>query len=65
MEKLFGMLAMSIVAVVIKLRTAVETVLDSFHGDEGFLMMVGICSAVLAGAAMMLLWTSRKRREAA
>ena len=63
MEKLFGMLAMGIVAVVIKVRTVVETVLEYFHGAEGFLMMVGICGLALAGAVVMLSWGSRNRKE--
>ena len=65
MDKLFGMLGMAIIAIVIKAREAVEAVLEFFHGGDGFLMMVGICSIALAGAIVMLSWTSRKRREAA
>lgn len=65
MDKLFGVLGMVIVAAVIKVRTAVETVLEFFRGEEGFLMMLGICGAALVCAIVMLSWTSRKRRGAA
>ena len=65
MDKLFGMLGMVIVAAVIKVRTAAEAVLEIFHGEGGFLMMLGICAVALIGATVMLSWTSRKRREAA
>ena len=65
MDKLFGMIAMAIFAVVIKVRTAIESVVEMIHGDAGFLMMVGICGAALLGAMVMLSWTSRRRREAA
>ncbi|MBR3756114.1 MAG: hypothetical protein IKK48_03295 [Firmicutes bacterium] len=65
MDKLFGMLGMVIVAAVIKVRTAAEGVIEMIRGDDGFLMMIGICGVVLLGAIVMLSWTSRKRREAA
>ena len=65
MDKLFGMLGMVIVAAVIKVRAAAENVLEFFRGDEGFLVMIGICGVALACAIVMLSWTSRKRREAA
>lgn len=65
MDKLFGMLGMAIMVAVIKVRTAVETVLQFFRGEEGFLMMIGICGAVLIASMLMLSWTSRKRRKAA
>jgi hypothetical protein len=47
---------------VIKVRTAIESVVEMIHGDAGFLMMVGICGAALIGAMVMLSWTSRRRR---
>lgn len=54
MDKLFGMLGMMIVAAVIKLRTAAESVLAFFRGEEGFLIMVGICAVVMICAAVVL-----------
>ena len=65
MDKLFGMLGMAIVAAVIKVRAAAESILEFFRGEEGFFLMVGICGVALAGAIIMMSWTSRKRREAA
>jgi len=65
MEKLLYMLGMAMIAVVIKVRTAAESVLEIFRGEDGFLMMVGICSVAMICAVMMLSWTSRKRRKAA
>ena len=65
MDKLFGMLGMVIIAIVIKAREAAEAVLEFFHGEEGFFMMIGFCGVALVSAIVMLSWTSRKRREAA
>ena len=65
MDKLFGMLAMAIMAAVIKVRTAAEGIMEAVRGEDGFLMMVGVCIVALIGVTMMMSWTSRKRREAA
>ena len=65
MEKVFGMLGMAIVAMMIKMRNIAESVLEFFHGEDGFFMMVGICGVVLLAAIIMLSWTSRRRRKAA
>ena len=65
MDKIFGMLGMVIIAAVVKVRTAAETVLEFFNGEEGFFMMIGFCGVALVSAIVMLSWTSRKRREAA
>ena len=64
MDKVFGMLGMVIVAAVIKLRTAVENVIEVVRGEDGFLMMVGVCTVVLISIIVMMSWTSRKRRAA-
>ena len=65
MDKLFGMLGMVIIAAVIKVRTAAESVIEVIRGEEGFLMMIGFCGVALLSSIVMLSWTSRKRREAA
>ncbi len=54
MDKLFGMLGMVMVGAVIKVRTAAETLLEFFRGEDGFLMMVGICGVAMVCAAVVL-----------
>lgn len=65
MDKILMILSSVFFVAVVKIRTAMDAVIDSLHGQGGFLLMIGICVIALISATMMLSWTSRKRRKAA
>ena len=65
MDKILMMIGTVFFIAVVKVRAAMETMIESLRGETGFMMMSGICVAGLIAALVVLSWTSRKRRCAA
>ena len=64
MDKILMILSSVFFVAVVKVKTAMDAVIEGFQGAEGFLTVIGICGVALLGATIMLSWTSRKRRNA-
>ncbi len=61
MNKLFSFLGIGFVFGAIKARMGLETLTGVFRGEDGFLMMLGLCGVVLFIAGMTLVIGSRKK----
>ena len=65
MDKILMILGSVFFVAVVKVKAAMDAVIEGFQGTEGFLTVIGICGMALLAATIMLSWTSRKRRKAA
>ena len=65
MDKILVFLGTVFFVAVVKVRAALESVIEGMQGEYGFLLMLGICGAALLGSVIVFSWSSRKRRETA